>query len=117
MVRLVLFIVLFVFIARTFWRIVDNVIEAASGQPPGGRAGSAKAAAKMTRDPVCGTFVLPDRSVSLVDGRDRVYFCSETCRDTYRLSTGSGRPDPASGSGSPRAKSSGDGPAGRAKSA
>jgi YHS domain-containing protein len=87
MVRLVLFIVLFVFIARTFWRIIDNIIEAASGQPP--RRGAAKVpAAKMTRDPVCGTFVLPERSLSLPDGRGRVYFCSETCRDKFRPATG-----------------------------
>ena len=25
----------------------------------------------MVRDPVCGTFVLPERAVTLVDGRDR----------------------------------------------
>ena len=85
MVRLVLLIVLFVFIARMFWRVVDNVIQAASGQPPraGNAAGNAPAA-KMTRDPVCGTFVLPERSVSSTDGRGRVYFCSETCRDKWR---------------------------------
>ncbi len=83
MVRLVLFLVLFVFIARAFWRVVDNIVEAASGQPP--RQGSSRNAptAKMTRDPVCGTFVLADRSLSLTDGRGRVYFCSEACRDKY----------------------------------
>ena len=86
MVRLVLLIVLFVFIARAFWRIVDNVVAAASGQPPSaGESGRRRAtAAKMTRDPVCGTFVLPERSISLADGRGRVYFCSEACRDKYR---------------------------------
>ena len=90
MVRLVLFIILFAFIARAFWRVVDNIIEAASGQAPRSGSGPRSAAAKMARDPVCGTFVLPDRSVSLDDGRGRVYFCSDTCRDKYR-STRSGR--------------------------
>ena len=87
MVRLVLFVVLFIFIARAFWRIVDNIIEAAGGQPASsrGRAGSAPAA-KMTRDPVCGTFVLPERAISIGEGRGRVYFCSEACRDQYRPS-------------------------------
>jgi len=83
MVRLVLLIVLFVFIARAFWRIVDNIVAAASGQPPRPESGRATAA-KMTRDPVCGTFVLPERSISLAEGRGRVYFCSEACRDKYR---------------------------------
>ena len=38
----------------------------------------------MVRDPVCGTFVVPERAVSVADGRARVYFCSEKCRDAYR---------------------------------
>ena len=88
MVRLVLFVVLFVLIARAFWRIVDNIVEAASGRAPRPTSRSTPAA-KMTRDPVCGTFVLPERSVSLADARGRVYFCSEACRDKYRASNGS----------------------------
>jgi len=90
MVRLALFIILFVFIARAFWRVVDNIIEAASGQPPRPSNTPRSAAARMARDPVCGTFVLPDRSVSLDAGGSRVYFCSDACRDKYR-STRSGR--------------------------
>ena len=39
---------------------------------------------QMVRDPVCGTFVVPDRAVTLVDGRARVFFCSDACRDKYR---------------------------------
>jgi YHS domain-containing protein len=85
MVRLVLFLVLFILIARAFWRVVDSVIEAASGQAPRGAGGSGRApAAKMARDPVCGTFVLPEHSLSIADTRGRVYFCSESCRDAYR---------------------------------
>jgi YHS domain-containing protein len=41
----------------------------------------------MVRDPVCGTFVLPDRALAISDARQRVYFCSEACRDTYRART------------------------------
>ena len=39
---------------------------------------------QMARDPVCGTFVVPERSVSLFEGPVRVFFCSERCRDAYR---------------------------------
>jgi YHS domain-containing protein len=92
MVRLVLFLILFIFIARTFWRIIDNVIEAASGRAPGERGAQPPLqSAKMVRDPVCGTFVLPERSVSSVDARGRSYFCSETCRDRYRAESVKGR--------------------------
>jgi YHS domain-containing protein len=39
---------------------------------------------QMARDPVCGTFVLPERALTLGDGRTRVFFCSDVCRDKYR---------------------------------
>jgi YHS domain-containing protein len=84
MVRIVLFIILFILIARMFWRVVDNIVTAASGQPPGARGSRPIQTTKMVRDPVCGTFVLPERSVSIADGGERAYFCSEACRDKYR---------------------------------
>jgi YHS domain-containing protein len=39
---------------------------------------------QMVRDPVCGTFLLPDRALTLGDGRTQVFFCSDACRDKYR---------------------------------
>ena len=44
-------------------------------------------AVQMARDPVCGTFVVPERAVSIADGHSRVYFCSEKCRAAYRART------------------------------
>ena len=89
MLRFILFLILFIVVARVFWRVVDNVIEAASGRPPGqGGSTSAPTAAPMARDPVCGTFVLPDRAVSIAGAGGRVYFCSEACRDKYRAARG-----------------------------
>ena len=38
----------------------------------------------MERDPVCGTFVVPERAVTLAAGSRVLYFCSGACRDTYR---------------------------------
>jgi uncharacterized protein len=81
MIRLVLLLILFIFIARIFWRVVDNIIEGATGVP---RGAPPQRRGQMSRDPVCGTFVLPDRAVSLLDGGARVYFCSDACRDKYR---------------------------------
>jgi YHS domain-containing protein len=53
----------------------------------------------MVRDPVCGTFVVPERAVTIADGRTTVSFCSEACRDKYRArpSTRPGRPEPVEG--------------------
>jgi len=85
LVRFVLIGILFILIARAFWRVIDNIVLAASGRPPGGRPPAPTA--KMVRDPVCGTFVVPERSVSIADARGRAYFCSEACRDKYRAMT------------------------------
>ena len=57
-------------------------IEGVTGRPRG--AQTPERGASMVRDPVCGTFVIPARAVTIVDGRTRVYFCSESCRDKYR---------------------------------
>jgi hypothetical protein len=84
MLRLLLFVILAVIIARAFWRLVDGIAEGLRGGQPGG--GVPDRGVQMVRDPVCGTFVLPDRSLSIVVGRNRVFFCSVACRDKYRAS-------------------------------
>jgi YHS domain-containing protein len=113
MLRLILFVVLAVFVARVFWRIFDNIVEGASG--PRARTPVPDRGVPMVRDPVCGTFVVPDRAVILVDGGARVHFCSEACRDKYRLTTGASRPDPSTRAGSPGATSSDEVSGGRAR--
>jgi uncharacterized protein len=81
MLRLVLLLVLIVLMARGFWRIVDGIVEGVSGR---GSAQIPGRGVNMVRDPVCGTFLLPERAVTLGDARRRVFFCSTTCRDEYR---------------------------------
>ncbi len=82
MLRLVLFVVLAIFVARVFWRMIDSIIEGATAGRPKGQVPNR--GVQMVRDPVCGTFVLPDRALMIGDGRDRVYFCSDACRDKFR---------------------------------
>ena len=82
MLRLILFLVLAIFVARAVWRLLDGIIEGASSRRPRGQAPDR--GVSMVRDPVCGTFVLPASAVTLVDGRARLYFCSDACRDQYR---------------------------------
>ena len=84
MLRLLLLLVLIVLLARGFWRMVDGVVEGLTGR------GSTEVPGRgvhMVRDPVCGTFVLPERALTLSDGRQRVFFCSTNCRDKYRART------------------------------
>jgi YHS domain-containing protein len=86
MARVLLILVLSILVSRMFWRVVESFMEGVRGdasrrQPPPSRG------IQMVRDPVCGTFVLPDRAVTLLDGRNRLYFCSAACRDKYRART------------------------------
>jgi len=86
MLRLALLIVLMILMARAFWRLVDGVMAGLQGG--GASAGGVpQRSVQMQRDPVCGTFVVPERSVVLSDGATRVYFCSTECRDRYRART------------------------------
>ncbi len=81
MVRALLLGILIIIIARSFWRVVDGMIEAAGGTRRRGR--SPVPAVKLQRDPVCGTFVAPATSLSLTRGNTTLYFCSEECRAQY----------------------------------
>jgi hypothetical protein len=85
MARLLLLAALFVVIARLFWRFFDAVVRGASGKAPqsGGRAGGPAPAVKMTQCPVCGTYVVPGKAISLVSGGSPVYFDSEKCRAEF----------------------------------
>ena len=90
--RFLLLLALFVVIARTFWRFIDAVVRGASGPAPqGGRRppfGSAQgrppAAVKMSQCPVCGTYVVPGKAISIVSGGSPIYFDSEKCRAEYQ---------------------------------
>jgi YHS domain-containing protein len=90
MLRFALLMLLFAFAARTFWKMVDSLIEGLTGRPKNGSPAST-AARRMERDPICGTFVLPASALSLADGRFPVYFCSTACRDRYRAQRVQGR--------------------------
>ncbi len=84
MLRIVLILVLFIVIARAFWRVVDGVIEGMGGTGSSRGTHMPARGVQMERDPVCGTYVVPERAIALVDRGRRVYFCSTACRDKYR---------------------------------
>jgi YHS domain-containing protein len=81
LLRYVLVLLLIIFVARAFWRVVDGVLEGLGGRPAARRTPRRVA---MARDPICGTFVVPDHALVVTDGSERVYFCSAACRDKYR---------------------------------
>ena len=82
MLRVALLALLFILVARAFWRLMDGVMEAARGVQPGHRGGAAPAV-KLMRDPVCGTYVPPRAALSLTSAGSTHYFCSEECRREF----------------------------------
>ena len=83
--RFLLTMVLFVVIARTLWRFIDGVIRGASGPAPqAGRGSGPPASVKMSQCPVCGTYVVPGKAISIVSGGSPIYFDSEKCRAEYQ---------------------------------
>ena len=83
MLRVILLGLLFIVVARAFWRLMDGVFEAAGGAQPGHRGGNTQAV-KLVRDPVCGTYVPPRATLSLTAAGSTHYFCSEQCRAEFR---------------------------------
>jgi YHS domain-containing protein len=89
-----LWLILSAVVVRAIWRLVDGVIAGMNGQ--GRSAGRQRASTdgppvhgvQMVRDPVCGTYIVPDRAASLTDGSRQVFFCSAACRDAYRARAG-----------------------------
>jgi len=89
--RIIFYIVLLLFIFRAVRSLWGGILEGLK-QPAGSRSGVPSRGVHMVRDPVCGTFVVPERAVPLNVGRGQVYFCSARCRDEYRK-----RPSASSG--------------------
>jgi YHS domain-containing protein len=82
MFEVVFYAVLLLFVGRAALSLWGGIKEGLRGPGPGSNVPSR--GVQMVRDPVCGTFVVPDRAIALVVGRDHLYFCSTACRDTYR---------------------------------
>ncbi len=78
---------------RAVWKLLQGVMQGLSGPPnqqrqsPSRASGVPAQGVQMARDPVCGTYVVPDHAVAITVGRQHVYFCSAGCRDKYRAKT------------------------------
>jgi len=46
--------------------------------------GSSGRPSEMVQDPVCGMFIPKEGAYFLEQGRQRIFFCSETCRASYQ---------------------------------
>ena len=86
MARFILIFILILAAARFFWRVVETIIRAAGPAPAQGsrRGGGPPASVKMLPCPVCGTYVVPGKALSIVSNGAPVYFCSDKCRAEYQ---------------------------------
>ena len=84
MTRIILFTVLLLTVAWAFWRLVDGVIETFGGTTRSQKKWRGAPAVKLTRDPVCGTWVTPTDARFLQSGSTVYYFCSDECRRKFQ---------------------------------
>jgi YHS domain-containing protein len=85
MLRPLIILILFPFVIHALSRFFGGILEGMRGSATTSRAPAR--GVQMVRDPVCGTFIVADRAVSISEGRQQVYFCSDRCRDKYRAKT------------------------------
>ena len=85
MFRALLILVVILLLVRAVWRLLGGIVSGAisAGAVPRGGQPAAPTAVKMERDPVCGTYVVPSKAITLAKGRETLYFCSERCRDEW----------------------------------
>ena len=89
MLGFVLDVVFTVAAIRAIWKLLQGInigMKVGTVDSGAARTGPAQGV-HMAKDPVCGTYVVPDRALSASIGRETVYFCSAACRDKYRAKT------------------------------
>jgi hypothetical protein len=75
-------ILLVILIVRAVWRLLRGVVQGLDGR---GSATLEKGIA-LARDPVCGTYVVRSRALTVGSGDEALFFCSEKCRSQYQRS-------------------------------
>jgi len=83
--RFLIWSVFFFVVWRSLRLFLSGLVQHAA-PPPRERRSPPEKSELMVRDPVCGTFVLPSRAVSLSDRAGTHHFCSDACRRAYKSS-------------------------------
>jgi len=93
MLRFILLTILLMILFRVVSRLLAGIVRGMQGPDDSvGHAGHGshppQRGVQMERDPVCGTFVVPERAIAMSGrGGERVYFCSAECREKYKART------------------------------
>lgn len=82
--RLLLRLLLPGILAFLIWRALRSFLTGVrQGAAPTSPAQKPPKRQVMARDPVCGTFVVPDAALGVRGRSGMIYFCSEKCRQAY----------------------------------
>jgi YHS domain-containing protein len=65
------------------WMLRNATAAPSRGADKFGAPENTGAPRRLVRDPVCGTHVAEEVSISLREGGELVHFCSTACRDAY----------------------------------
>jgi YHS domain-containing protein len=85
LIRALLLVLIVGSLLRAVWRLLAGVVDGASGTSGAARRGPREVAGvPLVRDPVCGTYVVKTRALTVRRGDDVEYFCSERCRDQFK---------------------------------
>lgn len=89
MIRFLLLSILLTMLYRALSRLWTGIVRGMQGQAGAGPQFRPDAArprgVHMARDPICGTFVVPETAVAASGPNgNRLYFCSTDCRDKYQ---------------------------------
>ena len=79
-------LLLAVLLLRAVWSFFAGLVAGSRAPTRPATSNGARSAVSLVRDPVCGTFVEPRRAISEKAGAEVHYFCSESCRRTFRQS-------------------------------
>lgn len=88
MMGVILDVIFALVVIRAIWKLLQGVkigMSVRTAAPEGST--SPVQGVQMAKDPVCGTYVVPERAVSATIGRQKMYFCSAECRDKYLAQT------------------------------
>lgn len=79
--RILVLLLLLILIVRAVWRLLEGIVEGASVRDAGRKQASD---ARMVKDPVCGTYVVPSRALTASRGGETAWFCSPECQRTWQ---------------------------------
>ena len=80
LLRLLLPGLLVLLVWRALRSLLSGIRQGVAATPPPRKAEKGQ---MMSRDPVCGTFVVPSPALSARGTSGTVYFCSDKCRRDY----------------------------------